>query len=334
MRAWPPQVGGAGAAGGAPPEWMLWWVLQQQAQVDSQQRLLMALADQQVAILQHLSRTPNPKPLGPGGERGPPTRMNKMGPEDDPEAYLNIFERVATTAGWPAAQWAAILTPCLTGLAQEAVDTLTATQAAGYPTVRDAVLGTLNVSEETYRRCLREVEFPRGSSVRLAGNRIRAIGLRWLKPATRTAQEVTEMILIEQFVSILPQAARNWVLCQKPPTLEAAVTAMETYETATQPGYSSHNNTLHGVKRQEVRILGPRPGGGSSPRRSAPRREEPPRQRNHHLVSCPHPQIRGCVRWEWGLDPTLPPDPTTTPARQPLSASPVASWVTYAAIAP
>lgn len=78
-----------------------------------------------MTILQHLSARAMPaaglNPLtGPGADRVPPIRMNKMGPNDDPEAYLNTFEQVVMAAGWPAAQWAAILMPCLTGLAQEA----------------------------------------------------------------------------------------------------------------------------------------------------------------------------------------------------------------------
>lgn len=59
-----------------------------------------------------------------------------MGTDDDPEAYLNTSKRVTTAPGWPAAQWPAILTPCLTRLAQEAIDTLTATQMAW-----DTILG-------------------------------------------------------------------------------------------------------------------------------------------------------------------------------------------------
>lgn len=82
----------------------------------------------------------------------------------------------------------------------------------------------------------------------LVGNRIQPNGLRWLKPAIRTAQEITELILLEQFLTVLPQAARNWVLCQKPTTLEAAVTAMKTYEATTQPVFRGHNSTLHGVQ--------------------------------------------------------------------------------------
>lgn len=117
-----------------------------------------------------------------------------------------------------------------------------ATQAADYNVVQTTILGALNVSEETYWRCLREVDLTRDSSIRLVGNLIRSNGLCWLKLATQTAQEIIELILLEQFLMVLPQNAKYWVLCQKPQTLEAAVTAMGTYEAATQPIFTAHSS--------------------------------------------------------------------------------------------
>lgn len=49
-----------------------------------------------------------------------------MTPADDPEVYLNNFQRMATAAGWAQTQWATILIPCLIGPTQPAVDTLPA----------------------------------------------------------------------------------------------------------------------------------------------------------------------------------------------------------------
>ena len=75
-----------------------------------------------------------------------------MGPQDDPAAFLNIFERVAVSAQWPKDQWALIVTPYLTGLPQEIVDTLDPEDAGDYEKVKTAILNTLNLNEEAYRR--------------------------------------------------------------------------------------------------------------------------------------------------------------------------------------
>lgn len=38
-----------------------------------------------------------------------------LGPEDDTEAFLETFERVAETAKWPKDHWACLLSPYLMG---------------------------------------------------------------------------------------------------------------------------------------------------------------------------------------------------------------------------
>ena len=61
-----------------------------------------------------------------------------------------MFERVATTTGCLKEQWTLILVPCLTGVLQEVVDTLSTIEAAQYETVKGAILQTLNLTKEAY----------------------------------------------------------------------------------------------------------------------------------------------------------------------------------------
>ncbi|XP_042300278.1 zinc finger protein 24-like [Sceloporus undulatus] len=161
-----------------------------------------------------------------------PLKLMKMGPQDDVEAFLNTFERVAMAAQWPQEEWALILTPCLTGPAQEAVDTMALEDAWDYDKVKATILQTLNISEETYRMRLRDLHWKVGMHPRTLGQKIRASGLRWLKPTERTAAEVAELVLVEQFVGGLPCQARNWVRCHRPKDLEAAVGLMEAFTCA------------------------------------------------------------------------------------------------------
>ena len=73
---------------------------------------------------------------------------------DDPEAYLHTFEWVAVAAGWPKEQWTLILIPCLAGILQEVVDTLSPEKTIQYEIGKTAVLHTLNLTEEAYRKSL------------------------------------------------------------------------------------------------------------------------------------------------------------------------------------
>ena len=66
----------------------------------------------------------------------PTSRLTKLGPEDDVEAYLEVFERTARRESWPEEQWAHILSPFLTGPAQQASQDLSAETASQYPALK------------------------------------------------------------------------------------------------------------------------------------------------------------------------------------------------------
>ncbi len=50
--------------------------------------------------------------------------LNKMGPQDDPEAFIDLFEKTAEACGWPQTNWPVRLIPLLSGEAQIAAQQL------------------------------------------------------------------------------------------------------------------------------------------------------------------------------------------------------------------
>ena len=50
--------------------------------------------------------------------------LSKMGPADDPEAFMDLFERTAEACEWPQASWPVRLIPLLSGEAQKAAQQL------------------------------------------------------------------------------------------------------------------------------------------------------------------------------------------------------------------
>ncbi len=51
-------------------------------------------------------------------------RLMRMGPHDDPEAFVDLFEKTAEACGWARTQWPVRLIPLLTGEAQVAAQQL------------------------------------------------------------------------------------------------------------------------------------------------------------------------------------------------------------------
>lgn len=202
-----------------PPAWVQWWAKEQRLLVES-------LADRLA--------TGSPRTEKDGGIKRdrPKFKLTKMTAEDDPEAYLNAFERMATMAGWPKAQWATMLAPYLSGPVQMAVDTLPVGEVLDYDNMRWMILTTLNITEHSYRARMRGMRYEKEKGARWAANLIRSNGLRWLKPQEKEIEEVVECIWLEQFETILPPAAQKWVLTHRPRTLEEAVRVMECFEEA------------------------------------------------------------------------------------------------------
>ncbi|XP_078243318.1 uncharacterized protein LOC140703916 [Pogona vitticeps] len=191
-----------------------------------------------------------------------PIRMQKMSASDDPEAYLHTFERVATAAGWPKEQWTLILTPCLTGVLQEVVDTLPTQEATQYETVKGAILQTLNLTEEAYRKKFRELKFKSGMHPRPVSQRMKANVIRWLKPEEKTKDEIIETFVMEHLISTLSVNMHSWVQRNRPKRLEEAISLIENY-CAAEEGTKEHAGTTFERTRPQDKMA---TGSSNAPR--------------------------------------------------------------------
>ncbi len=118
-------------------------------------RLLVQAQDEDRQILRSLL----------GREAGPVTapsiahvRLMKMGPQDDPEAFVDLFEKTAEACGWARTQWSVRLIPLLTGEAQVAAQQLPVASLLAYDDLKRAILQRVGRTPEQHRQRFRSVE--------------------------------------------------------------------------------------------------------------------------------------------------------------------------------
>uniref|UniRef100_A0A8D2LAY4 Uncharacterized protein n=1 Tax=Varanus komodoensis TaxID=61221 RepID=A0A8D2LAY4_VARKO len=72
--------------------------------------------------------------------------------------------------------------------------------------------------------CYREAEGPRGASWRL-----RELCRRWLRAERRSTEQILDLLVLEQFLAVLPPEIRSWVRAAGPQSCSQAVAAAEEF---------------------------------------------------------------------------------------------------------
>ncbi|XP_060093830.1 zinc finger protein 397-like isoform X2 [Heteronotia binoei] len=158
-----------------------------------------------------------------------PQLPEKPSPWDDAKAFLASFEQVAEACQWPKEEWVTRLLPALRGEAEQAFVSLDAQDREDYGKVKAAILRGDAVNREKIRQhfrhfCYQEAEGPRG-----ALSRLQELCQGWLKVERHSKEQILELLILEQFLSILPLEIQNWVKGCSPETCSQAVALAEEF---------------------------------------------------------------------------------------------------------
>ncbi|XP_030400979.1 zinc finger and SCAN domain-containing protein 31-like isoform X1 [Gopherus evgoodei] len=178
--------------------------------------------------------------------------LPELTPEDDIEVYLASFERVAEACHLPRREWVTRLLPSLTGKAQQAISSLDAREARDYGKVKAAILRGCNISTEMQRLHFRQFRYQEAKGPREVCSRLRELSHRWLKPEIRTKEQIMELLILEQFLTILPEEIQSWVWVRHPETCAQAVSLAEDFQLGRrEAGVWEQQVTVH-VKVEEM----------------------------------------------------------------------------------
>ncbi|XP_004713975.1 zinc finger protein 202 [Echinops telfairi] len=102
---------------------------------------------------------------------------------------------------------------------------------------------------ETSHQNFRRFRYQEAASPRDALIRLRELCHQWLRPERRTKEQILELLVLEQFLTVLPGELQSWVRGQRPESGEEAVTLVEGLQK--QPRRPRRWVTIH-VHDQEV----------------------------------------------------------------------------------
>lgn len=83
---------------------------------------------------------------------------------------------------------------------------------------------------EVFRQRFRQFGYQDSPGPREAVSQLRELCRLWLRPETHTKEQILELVVLEQFVAILPKELQTWVREHHPENGEEAVTVLEDLE--------------------------------------------------------------------------------------------------------
>ncbi|XP_032997942.1 uncharacterized protein LOC117042505 [Lacerta agilis] len=163
----------------------------------------------------------------PSLERGIPQSPEEPSVWDDAKSFLASFEQVAEACRWPREEWVARLLPALGGDAQQTFVKLESRDWKNYQKVKAAILRAAALRMENQRQNFRRFCYQEAGGPREAYSRLQEHCRQWLKAEKRTKEQILELLVLEQFLAILPLEVQGWVKERGPETCAQAVILAE-----------------------------------------------------------------------------------------------------------
>ena len=151
--------------------------------------------------------------------------------KDDLDAYLQRFERFATTAKWEKAGWATKLSALLSGRALDVYSRLSEEAASDYHKMKIALMKRYDLTEDGYRRKFRVSTPETDESPDQFIVRLSTYLIRWLElsKTEKSFEGLKDLIVKEQFINSCPKELAVHLRERAPETLEEIAKIADQY---------------------------------------------------------------------------------------------------------
>ncbi|XP_044308899.1 zinc finger protein 436-like isoform X2 [Varanus komodoensis] len=160
---------------------------------------------------------------------GAPPVPVEPAPWDDAKAFLASFEQVAEACRWPKEEWVARLLPAVSGVAKEAFNSLDSQDREDYGKVKAAILRGDSFNREKRRQQFRHFSYQQAEGPRGVHSQLQELCHQWLKVERHSKEQILETLILEQFLTVLPEEMQTWVREGGPETCAQAVALAEDF---------------------------------------------------------------------------------------------------------
>lgn len=203
-------------------------------------------------------------------------RLEKLTENENLEHFLITFERTAVACRWPKVDWVFRLLPLLTGKARGAYVHMDVDDAHEYDKVKTAILKKYDINPETYRQRFRSLYVQPEESPKELYVRLKELYVKWIQPQGKTLHEISEILIMEQFLRMLSPELQVWVKEHGPKSAAEAALLADVFVAARKKGQPW--SSMGGKAGKD----GHRPISSQYQQRPAPGVGKPPMRENQY----------------------------------------------------
>ncbi|XP_029142667.1 zinc finger and SCAN domain-containing protein 29-like [Protobothrops mucrosquamatus] len=101
--------------------------------------------------------------------------------------------------------------------------------------VKERILHQYGITTEMQRQCFRQFRYQEAKGPQETCQILQALAQRWLKPERHTKEQILELLILEQFLTILPPEMQDWVQGCCPETCAQTVDLIESFQLGNEP---------------------------------------------------------------------------------------------------